>query len=282
MVPRRHLIGFFCDTPMVGSGYLAMLQIGLMAGCRKWDSALLIKSFEFAEKDIPDQVRHVILRNPLDGVVLPEPMCDMEDVLDVLFAAGIPVVRITPHSPNSRTLDICIDNFQAGYDLTTYLIGLGHKRIGFVRGPSDHRDAQVRYDGFCQAMGDAGLPITEAYCPAGNFEFSSGLQSAEKLLSLAEPPSAIFACNDEIAAAVLAVCHSRGINVPEDLSLAGFDDAPIARVVWPPLTTCRQKMELTGYMAVDFLIEPPHSAEMRRRPQQHELVIRKSTSRPKG
>jgi len=282
MAAKANLIGFFCDIPMIGSGYVGMLQIGMMAGCRKWDCALLIKSFDFQDKDIPEQVRTVITRAPLDGVVLPEPMCDMEGVLDVLFAAHVPVVRITPHSQSSKTLDICIDNNQAAYDLTTYLIGLGHQRIAFIRGPSDHRDANVRFDGFCRAMAAAHLPVLDELCPGDSFDYSSGLLSAEKLLSLSERPSAIFACNDEIGAAVLAKAHSMGLKVPDDVSLTGFDDAPIAREVWPPLTTCRQKMELTGYMAVDFLIDPPHSSDARRRPQQHELVIRKSTARPKG
>ncbi len=283
MLPSKaHLIGFFCDTPMVGSGYLGMLQIGFMAGCRKWDCALLVKSFDFQDKDIPEQVAKLIARTPLCGVVLPEPMCDMQTVLDVLFAADVPVVRITPHSESSLTLDISIDNCQAAYDLTTYLIGLGHKEIAFIRGPSDHDDVTARFEGFRKAMSEAGLTVSDALCPEGSFDYASGLVSGEKLLTLAERPTAIFACNDDIASAVLATAHRMGFKVPEDVSLTGFDDAPIARMVWPPLTTCRQKMELTGYMAIDFLIDPPHSVEARRRPQQHELVIRKSTARPKG
>jgi LacI family transcriptional regulator len=282
MQPIHHLIGFFCDTPMVGSGYMGMLQIGFMAGCRKWDCSLLIKSFDFQDKDIPERVARVLERTPLSGVILPEPMCDMQEVLDILFAAGVPVVRITPHSPSSQTLDICIDNCQAGYDLTTFLIGLGHKRIAFIRGPSDHYDAEVRFEGFCKAMEDAGLEVLEDLCPIGSFDYASGLISGEKILTLAERPTAIFACNDDIATAVLATAHSMGLKVPQDVSLAGFDDAPIARMVWPPLTTCRQKMELTGYMAIDFLIDPPNASDTRRRPQQHELVIRKSTARPKS
>ena len=282
MPDASHLVGFFCDTPMVGSGYLAMMQIGFMAGCRKWDCSLVVKSFDFQDKDIPDQVARLVERTPLAGVILPEPMCDMQEVLDILFAAKVPVVRITPHSQSSQALDICIDNCQAAYDLTTYLIGLGHKRIAFIRGPADHRDATVRFEGFCKAMREADLAIDDTLCPRGSFDYNSGLLTGEQLLSLAERPTAIFACNDDIASAVLATAHSLGLRVPEDVSLAGFDDAPIARMVWPQLTTCRQKMELTGYMAIDFLIDPPHSAEARRRPQQHELVIRKSTARAKA
>jgi len=278
-----NLIGFFCDTPMVGSGYLAMLQIGLMAGCRKWDTALLIKSFDFQDEDVPGQVERLIARTPLRGVVLPEPMCDMPDVLEVLDGAGVAAVRIAPHSDSGNTLDICIDNRQAAYDMTAYLLGLGHKRIAIIRGPAEHGDANVRYEGFCRAMEDAGIALEPKLCvQSATFDYNSGLAVAEELLSLAPPPSAIFACNDEIAAAVLATAQRKGLKIPEELSLAGFDDAPIARAVWPQLTTVRQMMELTGYMAVDFVINPPGSPEARKRSQQHELVIRQSTAPPKA
>ncbi len=277
-----NLVGFFCDTPMVGSGYLAMLQIGMMAGCRKWDTALLIKAFDFQDNDIPQQIARQVGRTSLRGVVLPEPMCDMRPVLDVLSEACVPVVRIGPHSESGDTLDICIDNHRAAYDIITYLIGLGHKRIAMIRGPGDHGAAIVRYQGFRDAMKDAGLALPDELCvQSSTFDFNDGLVVAEELLSRRVLPSAIFACNDELAVAVLAVAHRLGLKVPEDFSLAGFDDAPIARTVWPQLTTVRQKMELTGYTAIDFLVNPP-TADARKRPQQHELVIRQTTARPKA
>jgi LacI family transcriptional regulator len=128
-------------------------------------------------------------------------------------------------------------------------------------------------------MADAGLPVLEELCAQGTFEYNSGLMAGEELLSVKPLPSAIFACNDEMAAGVLAAAHRLGLRIPEDFSLAGFDDAPLARTVWPELTTCRQKMELMGYLAADFLINPPSAPEARKRPQQHELVIRQSTAR---
>lgn len=277
------LIGFFCDTPMVGSGYLAMLQIGLMAGCRKWDCALVIKTFEFSDSDIAQQLERLVARSPLRGVVVPEPLCDNPELLEVLIKAGLPVVRIAPHLDAGPTFDICIDNERAAYDMTTYLVGLGHKRIAFIKGPRDHNDANVRHSGFLKAMEDAHLPVLEELCvQSDTFEFNSGLAAAEKLLAVKPPPSAVFCCNDEIAVAVLAVAHRQGLRVPEDFSLAGFDDAPVARSCFPQLTTCRQKMELTGYTAVDFIVNPPFSAEARKRPQQHELVIRESTARARA
>jgi LacI family transcriptional regulator len=281
MADASHLVGFFCDTPMVGSGYFGMLQMGVMARCRKAHCELLIKAFDLHDADIPKQVKTLIVRTPLLGVILTEPMCDMHEVVRVLLDAGVPVVRIAPHTQEGITFDICHDNQQAAYDMTNYLIGLGHKRIAFVRGPADHNDANVRLAGFRKAMADAGLPVSEELCAQGTFEYNSGLMAGEELLSVKPRPSAIFACNDEMAAGVLAAAHRLDLRIPEDFSLAGFDDAPLARTVWPELTTVRQKMELMGYLAADFLINPPAAPEARKRPQQHELVIRQSTARAK-
>jgi LacI family transcriptional regulator len=283
MQDASHLVGFFCDTPMVGSGYFGMVQMGLLAGCRKAHCELLVKAFDFQDANIPEQVQTLIARTPLLGVVLPEPMCDMQELLKVLFAAGLPVVRIAPHSEAGTTFDICIDNHRAAYDMTTYLIGLGHKRIAYMKGPIDHGDANVRLAGFRKAMEDAGLPVDEKLCvQCSTFDYNSGVVAGEELLSIRPLPSAVFACNDEVAAAVLATAHRLGLRIPEDFSLAGFDDSPLSRTVWPELTTCRQKMELMGYLAADFLINPPSAPEARKRPQQHELVIRQSTARAKA
>jgi LacI family transcriptional regulator len=282
MQDTSHLVGFFCDTPMVGSGYFGMLQMGVMARCRKAHCELLIKAFDLQDADIPERVQRLIARTPLLGVILTEPMCDMHELVKVLLAAGLHVVRIAPHSQDGETFDICLDNHLAAYDMTNYLIGLGHKRIAFIKGPADHGDANVRFAGFRKAMEDAGLTVLEDLCAQGTFEYSSGIMAGEQLLSLRPLPSAIFACNDEMAAAVLATAHRLGLRIPEDFSLVGFDDSPLARTVWPELTTCRQKMELMGYLAADFLINPPTAAEARKRPQQHELVIRQSTARAKA
>ena len=278
MQDASQVVGFFCDTPLVGSDYFGLLQMGLLARCRQTHCQLLITAFDLEDGDILEQVQRLIARSPMVGVVLAEPMCDMPELLQILLAAGLPVVRVAPHTDEDKTYDICLDNRQAAYDMTSHLIELGHKRIAFIKGPPDHQDANVRLDGYRQAMADAGLPVVPELCVHGSFDYSSGIIAGEELLSLKPLPSAIFACNDEMAAAVLATAHRLGMRIPEDFSLAGFDDAHIARTVWPALTTCRQKVELMGYLAADFLINPSAAPETRKQPQQHELVIRQSTA----
>lgn len=277
-----NLIGFLCDTPMVGSGYFGMLQIGMMAGCRKWETALVVKSFDLSEPTLGDEVRSLLKRTVLRGVILPEPICEMPAVLEAVTESGLPVVRIAPHSNLGTTLDICIDNRAAAYDVTRHLIELGHRRIAFVLGPPDHGDAIERLAGYVSAMTDAGLPVEQDLLLPGGFDYSQGLSAGEQFLAMDPLPTAVFTCNDNVAAGVLATAHRLGFKIPDDFSLAGFDDSPLAREVYPSITTCRQKMELTGYMAVDFIIDPPASAEARRRPQSHELVIRQSTAKPRA
>ena len=279
MQDASQAIGFLCDTPMVGSDYFGLLQMGLLASCRKAHCQLLITAFDLEDEDILEQVQTLIERSPMLGIVLAAPMCDMPELLQVLLAAGLPVVRIAPHTDESKTYDICLDNHQAAYDMTAHLIELGHERIAFIMGPPDHYDANARLAGYRKAMADAGLPVIPELCVHGSFDYSSGVIAGEQLLSLKPLPSAIFACNDEMAAAVLATAHRLGLRIPEDFSLAGFDDAHLARSVWPALTTCRQKVELMGHLAADFLINPPADPEPRKQLQQYELVIRESTAR---
>ncbi len=277
-----HLIGVFCDHGMIGSAYLGMLQVGLMTGCGIWDCELLTKAFDASRNDIPEQVRRLHARSPLRGVVLPEPMSAMRDLVDALSVLELPTVRITPPSEVQGAYDICVDNRQAAHDLTGYLIALGHKRIAFIKGPANHRDANERFDVFREAMEEAKLPVLDELCvQATTFDYNSGLAAAKQLFSITPLPTAVFACNDELAAAVIAIAHDKGLAVPDDLSVVGFDNAPVARFVRPPLTTCRQDMETIGYLAVEFIMNPLATPELSKRLQPHELVIRGSAAPPK-
>ena len=148
-------------------------------------------------------------------------------------------------------------------------------QIGFIVGDLGYMSAQRRLDGFLSALTKAGVMIPPEYIRFGLFDFASGLEQAERLLALPEPPTAIFASNDDMAAGVLATAHRRSISVPEDLSVVGFDDTPFASIVWPALTTVRQPVRLLAEAAADLLLRPPAEPEDRQLP--HELVVRQST-----
>jgi LacI family transcriptional regulator len=122
---------------------------------------------------------------------------------------------------------------------TVFLLEQGHRRIGLVGGPHGFLSARERRLGFEDALTAAGIALPRSMVAAGNYTFESGLVAAERLLDLSPRPTAIFSCNDEMAAGVVHAARQRGLDVPRDLSIIGFDDTPIAAHIWPPLTTVR-------------------------------------------
>ena len=137
--------------------------------------------------------------------------------------------------------------------MTKHLLSLGHRHIGFIAGPDDHIAARERMTGYCDALAQvegAGPPMVMP----GDFTFLSGMESAQKLLACEQPPTAIFAANDDMAAGALAAANQSGIRVPTQLSIAGFDDSTTARLAWPPLTTIRQPIAAMTAAAIRYLI----------------------------
>jgi LacI family transcriptional regulator len=137
--------------------------------------------------------------------------------------------------------------------MTRHLIGLGHSRIGFVSGNPNLTASNARLEGYRRALDDAGLPYDESLVTAGLFTYRSGLDAADVLLDRADPPSAIFASNDDMAAAIVAVAHRRGLDVPGDLTVCGFDDSAIATTIWPELTTIHQPIADMSRASVELL-----------------------------
>jgi LacI family transcriptional regulator len=134
------------------------------------------------------------------------------------------------------------------------VIAKGHRQIGLITGPKGFRSAAEREAGFQDALNAAGITLPPQFRSEGAYNFESGLVAAERLLDLSPRPTAIFASNDEMAAAALYVARMRGIAVPEHLSIIGFDDTPIAAHVWPPLTTVRWPIVEMGRSAAKKLI----------------------------
>jgi LacI family transcriptional regulator len=134
-----------------------------------------------------------------------------------------------------------MDDRLAARDVVEYLFRLGHTKIAHIAGHPDHAASILRRNGFYEAFDARNLKRPPSdYVAHGDFLFKSGFLAAERLLSLKDRPTAIFACNDEMAAAACSVAHKKGLRIPQDIAIVGFDDAPIAAAVWPTLTTVRQ------------------------------------------
>src|SRR5690606_18463186 len=188
------------------------------------------------------------------GVLLPPPLCESKGVVAELVAADVPVVALASARFGDDVSHVRIDDFRASREITEHLIALGHTRIGYIKGHPNQTAGARRYEGVQAALAAAGIAQGSGLVQQGYFPYRSGLEAAEKLLSRKQPPTAIFASNDDMAAAVVSVAHRRGLDVPRDLSVVGYDDTSAATTVWPELTTVRQPIAAMAYSAMDILV----------------------------
>lgn len=281
---RSSLIGHLYGDP--SGTYTMEIQAGLLNRCRERGYHLLIEEIDYASPDVEQRASALINQMRLDGVVLTAPVTDHPVVLQVLAAAQVPCVRITPEQESESSPSVRIDERQAAVKLTQHLLSLGHRRIGFIKGSPNHAATELRYSGFCDALADAGIAVEPDLVEKGRFNYASAVPCARRLLARGDRPSAIFASNDEMAAAVIAVAHELGLAPPEDLSVVGFDDTPMAQMVWPALTTVRHPVLEMGEAAADILFSilarkgdkgvPP--AQVPHRVLPYEIILRQSTA----
>ncbi len=257
--------------------YIHQIQEGVWAQCKEQGVRMLAQPADVASPTLAAEIGGLIDETHVDGVILSSPVTDAPAVLVELERRGIPFVRISPGTNHALTSSVFMDDVQAADDMTTHLVNEGHKRIGFIVGHPNHMASDQRLFGYRRALDRAGVSFEPSLVQPGLFDFASGAAAAEALLSLSEPPSAIFASNDDMAAGVLAVAHRRDIAVPEALSVAGFDDTELASAVWPPLTTIRQPTRDLAYAAAELLFSKEGGVIHRR--LQHELIVRGSTGR---
>lgn len=173
----------------------------------------------------------------LSGVLLTPPLGDSVALLSMFAKANLPTATVGAYAGDSA-ISVRINDRQAAYDMTRCLLDLGHRRIGFIIGNPDQAASAERLAGFYAAVRE--FEDVETSIAQGDFSFASGLTAAEQLLDAKSPPTAIFASNDDMAAAVVSVAHRRHLDVPQQLTVVGFDDTVIAVTMWPPLTTVHQ------------------------------------------
>ena len=171
--------------------------------------------------------------------------------LQALSRARLPLVVIDPlNLTDTRVHSVGATNFAGGLAAAEHLLSLGHRRIAFLGGWPNAACNQARLQGYRAAMDAAGLPVPVAYVRSGRYLYDDGLEQGAALLELPEPPTAVFASSDETALGVIEAARSRGLRIPEDLSVIGFDDTQVARLSSPPLTTVRQPLREIGRVAL--------------------------------
>lgn len=235
------------------AAYLRELLLGALHGAARAAAQLVIDDWEELAVGAERKAARALAKS-VAGVILPPPLCESKAVIEELVGADVPVVAIASGRFNHDISSVRIDDYLAGKEITEYLIKMGHTRIGFVKGHPNQTASTRRLEGYQAALKDAGIPMDAGLVQQGYFTYRSGLDAVEKLLALRKPPTAIFASNDDMAAAAISVAHRRGLDVPRDLSVVGFDDTSAATTVWPELTTVRQPISSMADSAVDILL----------------------------
>ena len=257
--------------------YMHQIQMGCWERCQAEGIRLLAQPVDVADPRVGDQIRGLVSETHVDGIILSSPVTDCDPVLRALEAMDVPFVRISPGTNHALTSSVFMDDAQAADDMTTHMINLGHRRIGFIKGHPNHMSSADRMFGYRRALDRAGIAYEPQLVADGEFDFDSGTRAGRYFLDMAEPPTAIFAANDDMAAGVLAVAHDRGIDLPGQLSVGGFDDTTLARTVWPPLTTIHQPMQELARTATDLLIA---GGDLTHRRLPHVLIERASVAPP--
>jgi LacI family transcriptional regulator len=278
-------IGLLYSNP--SAAYLSEFLLGALDESSRKSAQLLLEKCEVSSAAAERAAaRRLIEDGSVAGVILPPPVCESHVILSELKKAGTPTVAVATGRFRADASCVRVDDFKAAYEMTRYLLSLGHRRLGFIKGHPNQTASGERWLGFETALRESDLKPGPPAIEQGYYSYRSGLEAAEKLLSVSPRPTAIFASNDDMAAAAVSVAHRRGLDVPRDVSVVGFDDTAIATTVWPELTTIRQPIATMAETALDLLIREirqrrsgsPTTATDHLVP--HELIIRESSGPP--
>lgn len=280
---RTYMLGLV--TPfegMIGSQYFGRIVEGMQQALGRSDFHLVI--FDSLSEDFNDgrKCARLYHQRRVDGLIVLAP--HRSDRFVKTFAnLRVPLV-VAGGAPSHKSISwVDVDNYGGAVAATNYLVSLGHRRIGFLCGPEDLRDAEQRKLAFRKTMTRHRLPVNERWVLQGDYGIRRAFHLALDLLAKRERPTAIFAANDQMAFGVVDAARARGLRIPEDLSVVGFDDLELAAESVPPLTTVRQPVKQVGRMAARYMLEllgddePPQPLHER---LPTELVVRASTASP--
>jgi LacI family transcriptional regulator len=250
---RNFLIGLIHDNP--NAQMVLNVQQGILEGLHGTEFAMVVRPVDRNSSTMLEDLREFLERQRLFGVVFLPPISENDALAELCNELGVRYVRMGSAELDDADHMVASNDREAVRDAVAYLVGQGHRRIALVEGPYGFRSAKERRQGFEDALAEAGLNLPRSHIADGNYTFESGIAAANRLLDLTPRPTAIYACNDEMAAAVIFVARERGISVPQELSVVGFDDTPIAAHIWPPLTTVRWPIVSMGRAAAGKLIK---------------------------
>jgi LacI family transcriptional regulator len=277
---RTGLVGM--TTPMVHAAYFALVLSGASEALYEQDMrAIVCPTLHQHEREVTLLDR--LVHGTTDGAIIQLPEESSEE-LKTLIDQGYPVVVVDPRLPLDEDIPCISAAHAAGARAATkHLLGLGHRRIGVITGPNGWVATEERRNGYHAALAAAGVLPDPRLEVESNWQIDPGEEAAAKLLDLDSPPTAIFAFNDNAAIGALRAARKRGLRVPEDLSVVGFDDLEEAALVTPALTTVRQPLAEMGRLAVNLLLRllDKQRVEALRIELATKLVLRESSGAPR-
>ncbi len=276
---KSYSIAYVYDNP--NAYYIIDMQNGILSACRQQGFELLIHPCNAKDDNIIEEVTNMVKQSRVAGLVLTPPFSEMPEFVEAITQLNVKVVRIMSGdiAPDALSSCIMINDHAAALSITQHLIDLGHEHIGFIAGGAEHKSSIERLEGYKQALRNNNMAVENELIIQGEYSFDSGVQGANELMKKSVKPTAIFSCNDEIAAGALFAARLMDIAIPEQLSLAGFENSPFSRQTWPKLTTAHQPNEQIAENAASLLISQARDPKSKHIITHYtpELVIRDSS-----
>ncbi len=280
---KSYTVAYVYDNP--NAYYVIDMQEGILAACREQGFELLINPCNSQQENVTEDIINTIKHARVAGLVLTPPFSENPDFVKRIIDLDINVVRIMSGdtAPDALSPCVMVNDRDAAQRITQHLIDLGHSKIAFIAGGAEHMSTIERYEGYRRALKANDIEFNKNLLIEGEYSFESGVNGAKKLMSLENSaenrPSAIFSCNDEIAAGALFAARLMNINIPEQLSIAGFENSPFSRQTWPKLTTANQPNKEIAKNAASLLISQVRKQKSNNETCQYvpQLVVRDST-----
>ena len=276
---KSFLVGMVYDNPT--AQYIVNLQYGALDAMRDSGFELVVHPCDSRSPNYIDGVRRFVQQQKLHGVMLVPRVSEDQALADMLADIGCRYVRIAPVAMDDMSRMVVTHDRDGAAEAAEYLHMLGHRDIALITGPGNSRSALERTEGFVNALANSGVELPKNRIIEAGYTFESGVSAAEKLLAGKNRPTAIFTGNDEMAAGVYKVAMRSGISIPQQLSIVGFDDSPLASRLWPSLTTVRRPTRDTGRLAASMLVQAnPAAPVLSGASVRPHLVIRDSCQPP--
>lgn len=276
---KSFLIGLAYDNP--SPQYVVNMQRGILDQLINTDYQLVLQPVDRTVAGYQDAIRKFVERHRPAGMIMPPSVSEDDSLAAMLDEMRCDYVRIASVELDEPSRMIRTQDSEGAAQAARHLAQLGHTRIAHIHGPRSFRSAHERLYGFRSGLAEFGLELGKGMTLEAGYTFDTGVQAADNLLSRTNRPTAIFAGNDEMAIGIYTAARKAGLSVPDDLSIVGFDDTPMASRIWPQMTTVRLPIREMGRAAAQRLLTQLSGVSARTTTQfMPEIVIRQSTARP--